>query len=530
MAFKDLSVRTKLAVNFGALALLLLATAAGGLAALSAANDRFSDYVNGLNARALMAEHMRTAVDRRAIAARNLVIATRPEDSDAEHAAVLRAHQDVKTRLDRLGEMLAAAPDATDGDRALLAQLQQVEGRYAPVALQIVALAREQRRDEAIVRIMEQCNPLLKELVEASQRFVASTEERAAALVADARASFERQRTLLAVFCSLAVAAALLMAWRVTMTLTRRLQQAVAVADRIAGGDLTAVVEVPAQDETGRLLLALRQMQDRLAGLVATVRSNAVEVAAASGEIADGNHDLSRRTEQQAAALQQTAASMEQLGSTVQHNADNARNADRLAAEASGVATRGGGVVHQVVETMQGIRQSAARIGDITGVIDSIAFQTNILALNAAVEAARAGEQGRGFAVVAAEVRSLASRSAAAAKEIKQLIAESTEQVERGSELVGTAGATMEEVVAAVQRVSALMAEISAATDQQSQGMQQVGESVALMDQTTQQNAALVEESAAASGLRRQADQLVQAVSVFRHDEQARASRVLTLA
>ena len=239
-------------------------------------------------------------------------------------------------------------------------------------------------------------------------------------------------------------------------------------------------------------------------------------MALASAEIAQGNNDLSARTEQQAGALEETSASMEELSSTVRQNADNARQANQLAANASQVACQGGEVVTQVVTTMQGINESSHRIADIIGVIDGIAFQTNILALNAAVEAARAGEQGRGFAVVAGEVRALAQRSAAAAKEIKQLIHTSVERAEQGSALVGQAGATMTEVVTAIQRVSGIVAEISTASKEQSAGVHQVSDAVAQMDQATQKNAALVEESAAADSLKLQAEQLVQSVALFR--------------
>jgi methyl-accepting chemotaxis protein len=249
-------------------------------------------------------------------------------------------------------------------------------------------------------------------------------------------------------------------------------------------------------------------------------------VATASAQIAQGNQDLSQRTEQQAAALQQTAASMEQLGSTVKLNADNARQANQLALSASGVAVQGGEVVNQVVATMKGIQDSSRRIADIIGVIDGIAFQTNILALNAAVEAARAGEQGRGFAVVATEVRSLAQRSATAAREIKTLISASVERVEQGTAQVDLAGAKMAEIVGSVQRVTDIMAEISAASAEQSSGVNQVGQAVTQMDQTTQQNAALVEEgTAAAESLKGQAQQLVQAVAVFRLAPDAAVSR-----
>jgi methyl-accepting chemotaxis protein len=324
--------------------------------------------------------------------------------------------------------------------------------------------------------------------------------------------------------CMGIVIAALLAFW-LTRNITRPLGEAVELAKRVAKGDLTARIDTTASDETGELIAALRDMNSSLGRIVAEVRSGTDQIGAASSQIADGNLDLSSRTEQQASSLEETASSMEELTSTVQQNAENARQANTLAASASAIAQKGGAVVSEVVGTMGAINESARKIVDIITVIDGIAFQTNILALNAAVEAARAGEQGRGFAVVASEVRNLAQRSAAAAKEIKTLIGDSVEKVETGSKLVDQAGSTMEEVVASVRRVTDIIAEIAAASEEQSSGIKQVNEAIAQMDNVTQQNAALVEEAAAsANALQDQASNLSQMVSVFTLDSSMQAS------
>jgi methyl-accepting chemotaxis protein-1 (serine sensor receptor) len=300
-------------------------------------------------------------------------------------------------------------------------------------------------------------------------------------------------------------------------SVTVPLRRAAEVSEAIAQGDLTQSVDTSGNNEISVLMTAVQHMQASLASVVSNVRQGSESVATASAEIAQGNQDLSNRTESQASALEQTAASMEELSSTVKQNADNARQANQLAMSASTVAVQGGEVVAQVVDTMKGINESSRKISDIISVIDGIAFQTNILALNAAVEAARAGEQGRGFAVVASEVRSLAGRSAEAAKEIKTLINASVERVEQGTTLVDQAGTTMQEVVSSIRRVTDIMGEISAASNEQSLGVSQVGEAVTQMDQVTQQNAALVEEMAAAAGsLKTQALELVQTVAVFK--------------
>ena len=309
---------------------------------------------------------------------------------------------------------------------------------------------------------------------------------------------------------------ALVMAGWITKSITAPLRRAVEIARAVAGGDLRSRIDVTSLDETGQLLQALKDMNNSLSGIVQRVRKGSDSIATATHQIAAGNLDLSSRTEEQAAALQETTASMQDLSGTVKQNYDSGRHANQLAEQAAQVALRGGEVVSQVVQTMEDINTSSSKISDIIGVIDSIAFQTNILALNAAVEAARAGEQGRGFAVVASEVRSLASRSAQAAKEIKALIEASVTNVSAGSELVEKAGSTMDEIVVSVRRVADIMGEISAASEDQSHGIDQINQAMLQMDQVTQSNAALVEEAAAAAqSLEQQAQSLVEAVGVF---------------
>ncbi|USX24746.1 methyl-accepting chemotaxis protein [Oxalobacteraceae bacterium OTU3CINTB1] len=330
-------------------------------------------------------------------------------------------------------------------------------------------------------------------------------------------------RNLLYVLAALVLTFGVVCAWLLTTGITRPLREAVVAARRVASGDLTGHIDASAKDETGQLLAALKEMNASLLGIVTEVRSGTDHITTSSSEIAAGNQDLSRRTEQQAGALEETASSMEELTSTVKHNADNARQANQLAASAAQVAVKGGAVVAEVVGTMDSINESSKRIVDIISVIDGIAFQTNILALNAAVEAARAGEQGRGFAVVASEVRNLAQRSASAAKEIKALIGDSVDKVNQGSRLVANAGVTMEEIVSSVHRVSDIISEITAASTEQSAGINEVNQAIGSMDAVTQQNAALVEEAAAAAeSMQQQAAALAQIVSVFKVNDSAR--------
>ena len=342
------------------------------------------------------------------------------------------------------------------------------------------------------------------------QTEVMTEDGKAAGLIAEAA-----QRMML-ILNAVAVLVTVLFAWFITRSITVPLNEAVQIAQRVAAGDLTSNVEVKTKDETGQLMLALRDMNDSLKKIVSEVRSGTEAIGSGTKQIASGNTDLSQRTEEQASSLEETASSMEELTSTVKQNAENAKQANQLAMGASTVAVKGGQVVSEVVTTMSSINESSKKIVDIIGVIDGIAFQTNILALNAAVEAARAGEQGRGFAVVASEVRNLAQRSAVAAKEIKALIGDSVDKVGAGTKLVDEAGKTMEEIVNSVKRVTDIMSEITAASQEQSAGIEQVNQAITQMDQATQQNAARVEEAAAAAeSLKEQAQNLQAAVAVF---------------
>ncbi|MCO8250228.1 methyl-accepting chemotaxis protein [Comamonas thiooxydans] len=428
----------------------------------------------------------------------------------------------VEAQFEQLQKHLAEAKKLyeplifTAEERELYTQFLREREHYVELNKQLFEISRRGDKEQAkqllggeSLKLYEQSSATLQKLIKFNSD-VAKGETLASERV------YDRAVSMLALAALIAVLVAAGAGIWLVRSIRAPLEQAVQAADRVANGDLSGVIRVEREDETGRLLSALERMQSSLVQTVRSVRQNAEGVASASSQIASGNADLSGRTEEQASALEETAASMEQLGSTVRQNADNARAANQMAVNASQVAAQGGAVVAEVVETMKGINNSSQQIADIITVIDSIAFQTNILALNAAVEAARAGEQGRGFAVVAGEVRTLAQRSAEAAKEIKALISTSVQRVEQGTQLVDKAGATMADIVSAISRVTDLMAEISAASQEQSQGVSQVGEAVTQMDQTTQQNAALVEESAAAAGaLRKQAQDLVQAVAVF---------------
>lgn len=521
---KNLSIKKLLSLAFGALALLVLVVSLFALHGLSGANDRFSGYVHGAAERESLATDVRTLANRRAIGVRDMVLVKKDSDRQSAKSMAVNAHAQLQVTLKSLNDAVSGAVDANERERALVSAIGKIESQYGPVAVAIVELAASGKQDEAVDKMNNECRPLLEALLTAVGDYIRYSGEQAKLNVESSAIAYVSQRTMLVVISAFAVLLAVVLGWLIPRRLATSLGaepgELSDVAKRVAQGDLSPVHGADAAP-SGSVLASMGAMQGQLVGLIGQVRSSADSIATASAQIAEGNNDLSGRTEQQASALEETAASMEELSSTVKQNADNAYQADQLAQSASAVAIDGGAVVSEVVATMKDINESSKRIADIISVIDGIAFQTNILALNAAVEAARAGDQGRGFAVVAAEVRNLAGRSAQAAKEIKDLISASVERVEAGTVLVDKAGATMTEVVGSIKRVTDIMGEISSASKEQSAGVAQIGDAVSQMDQATQQNAALVEESAAAAdSMRVQAQQLVEAVAVFKLSDQ----------
>ncbi|WGJ88907.1 methyl-accepting chemotaxis protein [Achromobacter mucicolens] len=510
--FGNLSIGARLSLGFGAVLALLLALAGlshyeltriGGI-------NRMITQETWAKANAISVVDVTTRANARA----NLELIVNPDP-----AATQRLFEQIEANRKRIdGALATMRPLMKTADAAArLRTLEEARGRYVKSFQSVGAVLKSGDREGARQRLLQETLPILDSL---QDHIIALSRQQAAEMDEAGTASqavIDEAERLNAGLSALALAVGALLAWRVSRSITRPLARAVKAAETVASGDLGQRIEAASRDETGRLLQALQDMQDRLAGAVRAIRQGSETISSASGQIAAGNTDLSSRTEEQAASLEETAASMEELASTVKQNADNARQANQLAASASEIALRGGAAVSAVVGTMQDISASSHKISDIVSVIDGIAFQTNILALNAAVEAARAGEQGKGFAVVAGEVRSLAQRSAQAAREVKALIEDSVGKVGSGARQAESAGATMQEMVTAVQHVTDIMGEIAAASHEQASGIDQVNRAVAQMDEVTQQNAALVEEAAAAAGsMQDQARELVRAVGVFR--------------
>ena len=518
MNLANMKVGVRLGLGFALVLVLLVIVTVTGVVRMAQIQNRLDHVVGVSNVVSRLVVDMRNNVSERVTALRTLTLMTDPADMEPE----LNRFKEQTAKYDALQAKLAAkfAEEASAQEKTLLGQIKDAEAVAMPAIAKASELYLANNAVDATRVMVKEIRPAQKKWLEALDQLGAMEDKQNAQTKIDAEAAFSNARNFMLVLLAVAVGLGIAAATFITRGLLKQLggepNYTAKIAGSIAHGDLSISIDTKATDK-GSLLTEMKQMRNSLVDIVSQVRRGTHTITTASREIAAGNADLSSRTEQQASSLEKTASTMEELTSTVKQNADNAREANQLAATASDVARKGGEVVSQVVGTMGEINSSASKIADIIGVIDGIAFQTNILALNAAVEAARAGEQGRGFAVVASEVRNLAQRSAAAAKEIKTLIGDSVEKISRGSKLVGQAGVTMDEVVESVKRVTDIMSDIAAASAEQSAGIEQVNVSIIEMDGMTQQNAALVEQAAAAfQSLQDQVGELQRVVSIFK--------------
>ncbi|MBA5604653.1 HAMP domain-containing protein [Duganella sp. FT3S] len=523
MKLNDIKIGYRLMLGFG----LMLALMAGmtAIAALASrqAGASLTRSVDQSNAKSALVAAMRQNLFHQGLAARNI-----GATADLNQMQKEMANIGLEQQRYRDNEAKLAALGLNPAERAIVDEMHGYQQTSLPYFKEAQEYVAGFNAGQALKVLTTQVAPLQDKWLAGLDQLAALQNQEIGAGIGRFKDDSAHATVIMALICAVAMTLAVVVALRLSRSITRPLQQALELATRVAGGDLTQRVAVGAQDETGQLLRALASMNDSLAATVGAVRTSTESITVASREIASGNADLSSRTEAQASALEQTASSMEELTGTVRQNAQHAQQANQLAVSASAVAAQGGQIVADVVQTMATIKASSYQIVDIIGVIDSIAFQTNILALNAAVEAARAGEQGRGFAVVASEVRNLAQRSAGAAREIKTLIGNSVEQVDAGGKLVDSAGQTMERIVTAVQQVADFMHDITAASQEQSVGIEEVNRAVGQMDAMTQQNAALVEQAAAAAeSMQEQATNLARAVGIFKlgaHTGSARAA------
>ncbi|MDC8757284.1 methyl-accepting chemotaxis protein [Janthinobacterium fluminis] len=527
MNLAKMKVGTRLGLGFALVLLLLVAVTVVGIARMSQIQGRLDHVVGVNNVVTRLVIDMRANVSDRITSLRILTLLTDAGDMEPEMNRIKAQTAKYQEAQKKLQEQFAV--EATAEEKALLNAIKEHEAAAMPAIAKASELWLADKAEEATKVMIKEIRPVQKKWMEALEQLAVLEDQLNAQVLTDARTAFDSARTFMILLGVLAVAMGVAAAFVITRGLLKQLggepDYTASIAGSIAKGDLSVLINTKATDQDS-LLAEMKEMRDSLVGIVGQVRIGTETIGTASREIAAGNIDLSSRTEMQASSLEKTSSAMEELTATVKQNADNAREANQLAATASDVALKGGSVVSQVVDTMSSINESAKKIVDIIGVIDGIAFQTNILALNAAVEAARAGEQGRGFAVVASEVRNLAQRSAGAAKEIKILIDDSAEKVERGTKLVGQAGVTMGEVVASVKRVTDIMGEISSASQEQSAGIEQVNLSIIEMDSMTQQNASLVEQAAAAAqSLQDQAAELANVVSIFKLTEGEEAVR-----
>ncbi|MEB0135330.1 methyl-accepting chemotaxis protein [Actimicrobium sp. CCC2.4] len=516
-----LTVKARIALGFAAILSLIIILAIISTMRVYKISDSLTTINDVNSVKQRHAINFRGSVHDRAIATRDVILAG-TEELPATQAKIAQLRGDYEKAEVLLDGMFSTRTDISPEEREILASIKEIGSRTVPITTKIIELQQAGNTDEAKALMLKEGRPAYIEWLARINKFIDYQESlnRTESAMSRGLASSFSVLMLIACIAALVIGAviAMLITRGVLYTMGSEPAEASNVARSIAAGDLGVAIAVRTGDRSS-VLFAMKEMRDSLVEIVSRVRTSTATIATGSAEIASGNQDLSARTEQQASSLAETAASMEQLTATVKQNADNARQANQLAVSASSVAVKGGSVVSQVVDTMESINASSRKISDIIGVIDGIAFQTNILALNAAVEAARAGEQGRGFAVVATEVRNLAQRSAAAAKEIKTLIGDSVDKVDTGSKLVLEAGSTMGEIVDSVRRVTDIMAEIMSASVEQSAGIEQVNLAIGQMDQVTQQNAALVEEAAAAAeSLQEQAGELERTVAVFKFE------------
>ena len=518
MNLAKMKVGTRLGLGFALVLLFLVAVTTVGIFRMAQIQDRLDHVIGVNNVVSRLVIDMRDNVSDRISSLRVLTLMTDAADMEPE----LNRVKDLAAKYTEAQNKLGAqfAKESIPEEKALLATIKEQEGLAMPAIAKATELWLASNAEGATRVLIKEIRPAQKKWMAALDQLAALEDKLNAQMQVDAAAGFSSGRNFMIIMGLLAVGISIAAALVITRGLLKQLggepDYTASIASSIANGDLAVAIDTTGNDK-GSLLFEMKEMRNSLVDIVGQVRSGTETIGTASREIAAGNIDLSARTEMQASSLEKTASAMEELTSTVKQNADNAREANQLASVASDVAIKGGKVVSEVVNTMSSIDASAKKIVDIIGVIDGIAFQTNILALNAAVEAARAGEQGRGFAVVASEVRNLAQRSAGAAKEIKMLIDDSVEKVGAGTKLVGQAGVTMDEVVASVRRVTDIMGEIANASQEQSAGIEQVNLSIIEMDSMTQQNAALVEESAAAAqSLQDQASELSRVVSIFK--------------
>jgi methyl-accepting chemotaxis protein len=513
-----MKVGTRLGLGFALVLFFLVAVTVTGILRMAQIQDRLDHVVGVNNVVTRLVIDMRGNVSDRINSLRILTMMSSPDEMEADMNRIKAQTAKYNEIEKKLSDKFALESSAQE--KALLTQVKEHEAVAMPAIAKASELWLANKAEEATRVMIKEIRPAQKKWMEALEQLATLEDKLNIQSQVDAEEAFKNARNFMLLMGFLAVGMGVLAAVVITRGLLKQLGgepgYTAKIAGSIAHGDLSIAIHT-ADSDKGSLLVEMKEMRNSLVSIVGQVRVGTETIGTASREIAAGNIDLSSRTEMQASSLEKTASAMEILTSTVKQNADNAREANQLAATASDVARKGGEVVSQVVDTMGSINASANKIVDIIGVIDGIAFQTNILALNAAVEAARAGEQGRGFAVVASEVRNLAQRSAAAAKEIKTLIGDSVDKVERGSKLVGQAGVTMDEVVASVKRVTDIMSEIANASQEQSAGIEQVNLSIIEMDSMTQQNAALVEEAAAAAqSLQDQASELAHVVSIFK--------------